>query len=161
MRRMKWIAVVVSLSALSGACSADADGESGAVAEGPAVAAADELSAFQLEHGIGPVTQPVELGELDEELAEAGEEIFELKCMACHRVSERYIGPALGDVLDRRSPAYVMNMMLNPAGMVEKHPAAKALLAEYLAPMPNQDLSPEDARALLEYLRQAASGETE
>jgi mono/diheme cytochrome c family protein len=157
MSGMKWIAAVVSVSVLSGGCGGDGGGERGAVSAAPAVASADGLTAFELEHGIGPVTQPVELGAADEELAEAGEELFELKCMACHRLSERYIGPALGDVLERRSPAYVMNMMLNPAGMVEQHPAAKALLAEYLAPMPNQDLSVEDARALLEYLRHEAS----
>jgi mono/diheme cytochrome c family protein len=133
---------LVALSAWS--CGGAPQDAPEADAPAPAVG---ELTAFQLEHGIGPVTQPVELGAPDHELAEAGEELFKLKCMACHRTGERYIGPALGDVLDRRSPAYVMNMMMNPTEMTERHPEAKALLAEYLAPMPSQDLTEADARA--------------
>ncbi|HSK17699.1 MAG TPA: c-type cytochrome [Longimicrobiales bacterium] len=121
----------------------------------PPVAAGSDLTPFQTEHGIGPITEPVSLEAPDEELAEQGEALFQLKCSACHRLDERYIGPPLGGVLDRRTPAYVMNMMLNPTEMTQKHPEAKALLAEYLAPMPSQDLTREEARALLEYLRLA------
>lgn len=113
------------------------------------------LTAFELEHGIGPVKEPVTLEEPDPALAAEGEALFNLKCMACHRLEERYIGPELDDVLDRRTPAYVLNMMMNPTEMTQRHPDAKALLAEYLAPMPSQDLTPEEARALLEYLRLA------
>ena len=109
------------------------------------------LSDFEIEHGIGPIKKEITLGELDMPLAEKGAEIFELNCSACHQKSERYIGPALGDVLDKRSPTYVMNMILNPDGMVKEHPEVKALLAEYLAPMPNQNLSVEEARAIVEY----------
>lgn len=128
----------------------------------PPVAAGSELTPFQTEHGIGPITEPVSLEAPDHQLAQEGEGLFQLKCSACHRLDERYIGPPLGDVLDRRSPAYVMNMMLNPTEMTQKHPDAKALLAEYLAPMPSQDLTWEEARALLEYLRLAdASDDTE
>ena len=46
-----------------------------------------------------------------------------------------------------------MNMMLNPDEMVRKHPEARALLAEFMAPMPNQNVTEADARALVEYLR--------
>ncbi|MEX1054621.1 MAG: c-type cytochrome, partial [Rhodothermales bacterium] len=72
---------------------------------------------------------------------------------ACHKMDERYVGPALGDVTERRAPAYIMNMMLNPEEMIQKHPEVKALLAQYLTPMPNQQLTEADARAVLEYLR--------
>jgi hypothetical protein len=46
-----------------------------------------------------------------------------------------------------------MNMILNPAEMVEKHPEARKLLAEFMTPMPDQNLTQDDARAVLEYLR--------
>jgi len=46
-----------------------------------------------------------------------------------------------------------MNMILNPDEMVQKDPIAKALLAEYLSPMANQNLTEEQARAVLEYFR--------
>lgn len=109
------------------------------------------LSDFEMEHGIGPVTEVVELGSLDMELAEKGREIFELKCSACHKVNERYIGPAVGDVLERRSATYVMNMILNPDGMVKEHPEARKVLQEYLSPMPNQGLNKDEARAIVEF----------
>ncbi|MBD3615037.1 MAG: cytochrome c [Gracilimonas sp.] len=110
------------------------------------------LTAFELEHGIGPVSETISLGdEVDMELVQKGKEIFELKCSACHKVNERYIGPAMNDVLDRRSPTYVMNMILNPDGMTKNHPEAKKLLQEYMSPMPNQGLTQEEARAIVEF----------
>lgn len=112
-----------------------------------------DLTSFQQEHGIGPVTEPVTLGAFDHELAEDGAELFATKCSACHKMDERYVGPALGEVLARRTPAYVLNMILNPKEMYERHPVAKQLLAEHMSYMPNQGLTPEQARAVVEYLR--------
>jgi mono/diheme cytochrome c family protein len=114
------------------------------------------LSAEELELGIGPVKH-VELGELDAAMAATGEAVFNLKCAACHKLTDRYVGPPLGQVLERRKPEYVMNMILNPAEMLEKHPAAKEMLAQFMTPMPNQNLTETEARAVLEYLRSAAS----
>jgi len=67
---------------------------------------------------------------------------------------QRMIGPALAGVYDRRSPEWVMNMILNPDVMLKEDPIAIALLKEYNnAIMLNQNLSEEDARAIAEYLR--------
>jgi cytochrome c len=115
------------------------------------------LTPFQVEHGIGPVTSPVVVAaSVDKTLASSGEKVFEQKCSACHKMTERYVGPALGDVTKRRSPAFVMNMALNPLGMVEKHPEAKKLLGEYFVAMPNQNISQDEARQVVEYLRTQA-----
>jgi cytochrome c2 len=114
------------------------------------------LTAFQLEHGIGPVTAPVALAAVDKGMAAEGAKVFETKCSACHKMGERYVGPALSDITKRRSPAFIMNMALNPLGMIEKHPETKKLLAEFLVAMPNQNISPEQARQVLEYLRTQA-----
>lgn len=122
-------------------------------AQQPPAAAAGDLSPFQQEHGIGPITKPVELGPLNEAMAEAGEQIFELKCTACHKRDEKYVGPALAGVTERRSAAYVMNMILNPQEMVERHPVAKQLLAEHMTFMPAQGLTENEARQVVEYLR--------
>lgn len=120
-----------------------------------------DLTAFQLEHGIGPVTEVVELGALDPVMAQTGEEIFTMKCAACHKLPERYVGPALGGVTERRSASYIMNMILNPKEMYERHPEGKALLAEYLSFMPDQNITSDEARAIVEYLRSAASEDAE
>lgn len=111
------------------------------------------LSQWELEHGIGPVKSPLQLGAVDKTMAEEGAKIFEMKCTACHRLDERYVGPPLRNVTKRRTPEYIMNMILNPDEMVKSHPEAKKMLAEYLAPMTNQNLKPEEARAVLEYFR--------
>lgn len=123
---------------------------------GTSTPAANELTPFQQEHGIGPVTEPVQLGAVDKEMAEAGEQLFNTKCSACHKMEERYVGPALGEVTTRRSPAYVMNMMLNPEEMYTRHPVARQLLAEHMTQMPNQGLTLDEARKILEYLRTEA-----
>jgi cytochrome c2 len=125
-----------------------------------AAAAGGELTPFQLEHGIGPVTEVVRLGPVDEELAEQGEKLFEVKCGACHKMTERYVGPPLGDVTARRSAAFIMNQMLNPEGMYSKHPEVKKLLGEYMTQMPNLGLTQEQARQVVEYLRTQAPGKS-
>ena len=71
---------------------------------------ASGLTAFQMENGVGPITDVVQVGEIDHEKAEAGEKTFTEKCSACHKMAERYVGPALGEVTVRRTPTYVMNM---------------------------------------------------
>lgn len=111
------------------------------------------LTGFQLEHGLGPITEVVNLGAPDPELAEKGEEVFQFSCEACHRMEERFVGPPLGDVLDRRSPTFVLNMILNPEQMAREHPEVRKLLAEYPLIMPFQNISEDEARAVLEYLR--------
>jgi mono/diheme cytochrome c family protein len=123
----------------------------------PADAGAGGLTAFQTEHGIGPITAPVEVGATpDHEMAEEGKEVFQQKCGACHKMGEKYVGPALGEVTKRRTPAYIMNMILNPQEMVERHPVAKQLLAEHMTFMPNQGLTKDEAREVVEYLRTQA-----
>jgi len=103
--------------------------------------------------GIGPITH-VEIGdEIDEQLAMQGKEVFEAKCTACHQFDERYVGPALAGVTKKQKPEWIMNMILNPEEMTKKDPTAKGLLGEYMTQMTMQDVTEEDARALLEYFR--------
>lgn len=103
--------------------------------------------------GIGPVTS-ITLGEVDSELAAQGMEVYNQMCTACHKADVKYIGPAPKGIMERRSPEWIMNMILNPVEMVEKDPIAKALLIEYNgAPMANQNLTEDQARAVLEYFR--------
>jgi mono/diheme cytochrome c family protein len=144
--------ILTALVALAG-CGDQGKTEPEAAAAAAPAAGAGGLTPFELAHGIGPVKEELPAGPVDEPLAERGEKIFEEKCSACHKLGERYVGPPLGDVTQRRSLAYVMNMILNPEGMYTRHPEAKKLLGEYLTQMPNQGLSQEEARAVVEHLR--------
>jgi len=115
------------------------------------------LSDFQMEHGIGPITEELKLEAVDVNLAKKGEKTFETKCFSCHRLNDRYVGPPLVEVTKRRKPEYIMNMILNPNEMVQKHPVAKKLLAEFMTPMTFQNVTKDDARAILEYFRHEGS----
>lgn len=151
---MRSFAMVLVLVAVG--CGGD-KGAPAAAAPPSSAAAAGGLTPFQQENGIGPVTEAVEVAATpDHEMAEDGEEVFQQKCGACHKMGEKYVGPALGDVTKRRTPAYIMNMILNPQEMVERHPIAKQLLAEHMTFMPNQGLTREEAREVVEYLRTQA-----
>lgn len=148
---MRWMGIL--MASMVAACGGEKQQPAPA---GQPPAAGSDLSAFQQEHGIGPITSPVELGPLNEEMAEAGEDVFEQKCTACHKMGEKYVGPALGEVTTRRSAAFIMNMILNPQEMIERHPVGKQLLAEHMTFMPNQGLTPDQARQVVEYLRTQA-----
>lgn len=152
-RTAKWATPLLIAALLFSACGSDDGSDSSPDSNAQGASQADAgLTATQIEHGLGPIA-PFELGPIDAALAEKGSEIFRMKCTSCHKMEGRYVGPPLGDVTETRSPAYVMNMILNPQEMITTHPEAKKVFAEYLTPMPNQSLSEDDARAVLEYLR--------
>jgi len=104
--------------------------------------------------GIGPVESLELPDEIDQALAKEGEEIYNQMCTACHKPYEKLIGPAAAGIMDRRSPEWIMNMILNPQEMLEKDPIAKKLLKEYNGViMANQNLTRDQARKILEYFR--------
>lgn len=115
------------------------------------------LSAFETENGIGPVKAKLTLSKIDQSLVTKGKTVFDSKCAACHKLDDRYVGPAQRDVTKRRSPEYILNMIMNPEEMYKKHPEAKKMLAEYMTQMPNQNITMEEARAVLEYFRQVVN----
>jgi Cytochrome c. len=104
--------------------------------------------------GIGPVKSIQLSPDIDPAMAASGKEVYEKMCLACHRVGKKFIGPPPNGVLERRTPEWVMNMILNPQEMVQQDPLAKDLLQEFNgSPMSNQGLTQDQARAILEYFR--------
>ena len=115
----------------------------------------NENEKFDLSNkGIGPI-KSVNLSEkIDPKMVAKGMEIYNTKCSACHKIDKKYIGAPLKGILKRRSPEWVMNMILNPEEMLTKDTIGKQLLIEYMgAPMAIQNLNEKDARYILEYLR--------
>lgn len=103
--------------------------------------------------GIGPV-KSIELGKIDQAMADKGAEHFKQKCTSCHKAKKRFLGPPMKGLLTKRSPEWVMNMMLNPMEMTKKDPIAKQLLKDYNnLLMVGQNLSEEEARSILEFIR--------
>lgn len=104
--------------------------------------------------GVGPITSLELSSEIDQALVTKGEDVYKKMCTACHRAEKKFIGPAPKGILERRSPEWVMNMILNPEKMVKEDQLAKDLLMEFNgSPMANQNLTEEEARAVLEYFR--------
>ncbi len=91
---------------------------------------------------------------LNQEWVTSGKNIYELKCQPCHKLNEeKLVGPGWKDVTKRRTPVWIMNMVTNTEYMLDKDPEAQKLLELCMVRMPNQNLSLEDARQVLEFQR--------
>jgi mono/diheme cytochrome c family protein len=83
-----------------------------------------------------------------------GKAIYELKCQACHKLTdEKLVGPGFHGVTHRRKPEWIINMITNVDMMLETDPEAQRLLEECLVRMPNQNLKKDEARKVLEFQR--------
>jgi cytochrome c551/c552 len=106
------------------------------------------------ERGMGKFTN-VEVGPLDPAMAATGKTVYEVKCASCHKMTdEKLVGPGWKGVTSRHKPEWIMNFMTNTDEMLNKDPKAQAQLEICLVRMPNQNLSDNDARSLLEFMRQ-------
>jgi mono/diheme cytochrome c family protein len=93
--------------------------------------------------------------QLDKSMAKSGENISNTKCLSCHKLSdEKLVGTGWAGVTKRRTPAWIMNFITNPDEMIDTDPEAQAMLEICLVRMPNQNLSDQEARDILEYMRQ-------
>ena len=91
---------------------------------------------------------------LNEELASKGEKLFAQKgCNACHMVTDqKLVGPGLKGLNGRAGYRWSLAMILNPDSMLKNDERAKQLLKEYGTPMPNQNITLEEAEAILHYI---------
>jgi mono/diheme cytochrome c family protein len=91
---------------------------------------------------------------LDQGMVVKGKSIYDVKCSACHKLTdEKLVGPGWKSVTDRRKPEWIMNFSTNTDEMIDKDPSVQALLEKCMVRMPNQHLSDEDARHVLEFMR--------
>lgn len=91
---------------------------------------------------------------LDKTMATTGKATYELKCQSCHRLTEeRLVGPGWKDVTKRRQPVWIMNMITNVDMMLETDAEAQKLLETCMVRMPNQNISKDEARSVLEFMR--------
>ncbi len=91
---------------------------------------------------------------VDEALAEKGEQLFQLKgCSACHAFGKKMSGPDLAGVSMRRTAAWMEQQILHPDVMVKEDPISRKLMAEMALAMPNQGLTPDEAKSVIEYLK--------
>lgn len=83
-----------------------------------------------------------------------GKSTYELKCQSCHKLTgEKLVGPGWQFVTKRRTPVWIMNMITNVDMMLESDPEAQKLLELCMVRMPNQNISIEEARQVVEFMR--------
>ena len=132
------------------ACS-DNSGSSSEAAENEATSTpAQEVHPELIQPSEVELTTPLNATWVD-----AGKQTYDLKCQSCHKLTdERVVGPGWGGITTRREPVWIMNMITNVDVMLEKDPEAQKLLEQCLVRMPNQNVSKEEARHILEFMRQ-------
>jgi len=144
------IAAIILFSALFSACKEGVKKE-------PKPVDVQELTKNQPEtHGAELKEGDIVLGSsLDQAMATAGKATYEVKCQSCHRLTEeKLVGPGWKDVTKRRVPLWIMNMITNVDMMLESDAEAQKLLEQCLVRMPNQNLNKDQAREVLEFMRQ-------
>ena len=103
----------------------------------------------QIKEGDITITTP-----LQQDLVIAGKATYELKCQSCHKLGgEKLVGPGWKDVTKRRTPVWIMNMITNTDLMLETDAEAQKMLEQCLVRMPNQNISKDESRQLLEFMR--------
>ncbi len=109
-----------------------------------------EVHGTEVKPGDVELTKP-----LNQEWVASGKGIYELKCQACHKLTdERLVGPGWKGVTKKREPHWIMNMITNVDMMLETDPEAQKLLEQCLVRMPNQNISKDESRQIIEFMRQ-------
>ncbi|MCY1518728.1 hypothetical protein D9M68_534520 [compost metagenome] len=116
----------------------------------------DEASSYDPKRGEGKYdASNVQLGAIDATMAATGKTIAETKCFSCHKTTdEKLVGPGWKGVTERRTPHWIMNFITNPDPMIDKDPEVQAQLELCLVRMPNQNLQENEARSIVEFMRQ-------
>jgi mono/diheme cytochrome c family protein len=104
--------------------------------------------------GIGKFQNVTIDPKLNEEMAAKGQAVYDVKCSACHKLTEeRLVGPGWKGATSRHAPEWILNFVTNVDEMLNKDPKAQAQLEICLVRMPNQNLTDDDARAAYEFMR--------
>ena len=132
------------------ACTSKKDAENAAKnSPSPSEAAAPQPETHGTEVKSIELTTP-----LNKDWVATGKATYDLKCLACHKLSdEKLVGPGWAGVTKRREPVWIMNMITNVEMMLETDPEAQKMLEQCLVRMPNQNITQEDARKLIEFMR--------
>ncbi len=156
MSKKALVIITIAATLAIGSCGNDSgNGSAGQPAAGnqPTPAAP---AAYDPKRGEGKFDESsVSLGALDAALAAKGKAIAGTKCFSCHKTTdEKLVGPGWKGVTQRRAAHWIMNFITNPDPMIDKDPEVQAQLELCLVRMPNQNLAENEAREIVEFMRQ-------
>lgn len=146
----------IALTLILTACSSEAPKENSSSAAEAPKSMVEDAPSYDPHRGEGKWTaENINVGEtLNAEWATSGENISNVKCTSCHKMTdEKLVGPGWKGVTTRRTGEWIMNFITNPDPMIDKDPEAQAMLELCLVRMPNQNLSDAEARNIFEFMR--------
>ncbi|PKP47904.1 MAG: hypothetical protein CVT95_05075 [Bacteroidetes bacterium HGW-Bacteroidetes-12] len=92
--------------------------------------------------------------------AQDGATLFKQNCSACHSIGKgKLVGPDLKGVNTKRSEAWIISFVKNAQAFGEKDADAKAIIAEYGYPMPNQNVTDADIKAIITHIAENSPAE--
>jgi hypothetical protein len=113
-----------------------------------------EIVEYNAKIGIGKFDKLELKDELDLKLSRKGKILQEQKCASCHKLTDEVsIGPGWKDITNKRSPEWLMNLMTNTEEMLKMDPSLIDQVKKYGVSMPDPQLTEEDARSILEFMR--------
>ena len=119
-----------------------------ATAGGAAAAGGGEKSKY--DEGPRAAASPVNAA-----LAAQGKTLFTNKgCVTCHAFGRKVIGPDLKGVASQRAASWIEQQIMHPEVMIKSDPISMGLLAQYKVPMTNQKVSADEAKAIVEWIKQ-------
>lgn len=153
------VACLATMTLLINACGSNSNtsgSDTNAAATQTPAATQSNTSAYDPKRGEGKFDQSnVAVGALDAAMAAKGKAIAETKCFSCHKITnEKLVGPGWKGVTKKHPPYWIMNFITNPDPMINKDPEVQAQLEICLVRMPNQNLDDEEARSIVEFMRQ-------
>ena len=159
---MKKLLIIAGLSlplcfaACQGGNNTDTKSSDAATTTSSQTGAAETSSDYDPTRGEGKFdASNVVIDGFDAALAEKGKGIAATKCLSCHKpTDEKLVGPGWKGVTTRKTAHWIMNFVTNPDPMIDKDPEVQAQLEICLVRMPNQNITDDEARAVLEYMRQ-------
>lgn len=142
------MASILSISLF--ACTSKQEAEEAAKnSPSPVEAAAEQPEVHGTEVKEIALTNP-----LNQDWVANGEKIYDSKCLSCHKLTdEKVVGPGWKDVTKRRTPVWIMNMIINVEMMLDEDPDAQLMLEQCLVRMPNQNITEEEGRHIIEFMR--------
>lgn len=155
MKKFLSLNVVVLFIVFAASCGGNNSEKTAETSTEATTASTDENNpSYDLHRGEGKFTDVELSASLDAVKAGLGEKVAQVKCSSCHKLTdEKLVGPGWAGVTQRHKPEWIMNFITNTDVMINKDPEVQAQLELCLVRMPNQNLSDDDARNLLEYMR--------
>ena len=160
MKNLKFLALSAFIFALV-SCGGDKKTDSIPTADNSAAPATETSAAsstkdYDPKRGLGKWdASNVDVSKFDAAMAAEGKKIAEVKCTSCHKTTdEKLVGAGWKGITTRHTPEWIMNFISNPDPMIDVDPELQKQLELCLVRMPNQGIADNEARELLEYMRE-------